>query len=512
MAGPPGEPRLRRRPLVFDTVALAAAGALHTLAFVHTAWWPLQMLAVALLAACVARASPRRAAFLGWVFGTAWLAAGTWWLFVSMHRYGGLPAWMAVLAVGLLAAALSLYLAAAMAGFARWRRGVPWRDALLFAAPWLLAELARAVIFTGFPWVAAGYAHLDAPLATLAPWIGVYGIGFVAAALSAWVVYAGFAGWRRLAVAAGVTTAALVGLAVAPVPTFTTATGTLSVSLLQGNIAQEEKFASEHQAAALEWHVGELLGADTRLVVAPETALPFFPQQLPEGFWPALTQRFAERGAYFLFGMPLGDYDSGYTNSAVGIAPGGAAYRYDKHHLVPFGEFIPTGFRWFTQMMNIPLGDFARGPVGAPPFVVGEQRVAPNICYEDLFGEEIAASFAAADRAPTILANLSNIGWFGDTIAVAQHLNISRMRTLEFERPMLRATNTGATAVVDHRGVVQASLPPYTRGVLVAEVTGREGLTPFARWTSAFWLWPLWGLGAVLPLVLRRPRRRRPGP
>ena len=162
--------------------------------------------------------------------------------------------------------------------------------------------------------------------------------------------------------------------------------------------------------------------------------------------------------------------------------------------------------------MNIPLGDFDRGALGAPAFAVDGQRVAPNICYEDLFGEEIAAGFTEAARAPTILVNLSNIGWFGDTIAVAQHLNISRMRTLEFERPMLRATNTGATAVIDHHGAVSASLKPYTRGVLEASVQGRDGLTPFARWASAFGLWPLWLLGAGVPLLLRALPRRNPQP
>src|SRR5439155_14208279 len=137
---------------------------------------------------------------------------------------------------------------------------------------------------------------------------------------------------------------------------------------------------------------------------------------------------------------------------------------------VPFGEFIPPGFKWFTRMMDIPLGDFNRGALNAPSFVVKGERIAPNICYEDLFGEELAARFADAAHAPTMFANLSNIGWFGDTIAIAQHLEISRMRTLEFQRPMLRATNTGATAVIDHTGRVTASLPRLTQGVLDAQV------------------------------------------
>ena len=200
-------------------------------------------------------------------------------------------------------------------------------------------------------------------------------------------------------------------------------------------------------------------------------------------------------------------FERGYTNSVAGLSSAGE-YRYDKYHLVPFGEFIPSGFRWFTAMMNIPLGDFARGVVDPPSFAVGAQRVAPNICYEDLFGEELARRFADPATAPTVLVNLSNIGWFGDTIATVQHLNISRMRALEFQRPMIRATNTGATAIVDHRGVVQAMLPPHTRGVLTGSVQGRDGITPFAWWAARAGLWPL-ALGALL-VVLAAAWRKRP--
>jgi apolipoprotein N-acyltransferase len=160
-------------------------------------------------------------------------------------------------------------------------------------------------------------------------------------------------------------------------------------------------------------------------------------------------------------------------------------------------------------MMNIPLGDFNRGALAQPSFTVKSERVAPNICYEDLFGEELAARFSDSAAAPTLFANLSNIAWFGDTIAVDQHLQISRMRTLEFERPMVRATNTGATAVIDHRGVVTASIAPHTQGVLDAVVEGRTGITPFARWAAALGLWPAWILGAGVVLLAWR-RRMRP--
>jgi apolipoprotein N-acyltransferase len=502
-------PAVPMRPLSFgfDLFLAAALGALQTAAFVYTEAWWLVLGCTGWIAWRAALSAPKRAAALGWCYGTAWLAAGVWWLFISMNRYGGLPAWMAALAVFGLCGVLSLYLAVAFAAFARWRCGRPALDAWLFASVWLLAELARGVILTGFPWVASGYAQVDGPLAMLAPWVGVYGIGFVQAGLAAWAALSFAQGARRWRGALVALAVLLIGSVAGPVST--RPTGTLSVTLLQGNVPQEEKFASDRQGEALEWHVTALLQAHTDLVVAPETAVPFLPQQMPDGFWPALQARFAAGRTHALFGVPLGDEAAGYTNSAVGFAPGRDEYRYDKHHLVPFGEFIPTGFHWFTRMMNIPLGDFRRGGLDQPSFVVGGERIAPNICYEDLFGEELAKRFADPARAPTMFANLSNIGWFGDTIAIDQHLNISRMRSLEFERPMLRATNTGATVVIDHRGHVTQSLKPGIRGVLEGVAQGREGLTPFAWWASRFGLWPLAALALLVLTASVAAKRRR---
>ena len=503
-----------RWPVLPDLLALAALGGLHSLAMVHTQAWWLQWAALSALAWRVARASPGRAAWSGLSFGTGWLAASIWWLFISMHRYGGLPAWMAALAVLLLSAFMALFLAAAMAGFARWRSGRVAPDALLFGAAWLLAELTRGALFTGFPWAASGYAHVDGPLAALAPWLGVYGIGFVAAAMAALVALPRTGGWRARAGPAGLVLLALAAAWLAGPAQFTRPGGTLRVTLLQGNVPQDEKFSLAHLPEALAWTREQLLAAGGDLVLGPETVVPLLPAQLDPAYWESLLAHFRQGRQAALFGLPLGDEALGYTNSAAGLSaasasqPGGF-YRYDKHHLVPFGEFIPFGFRWFTQMMNIPLGDFNRGPRVAPSFQVQGERVAPNICYEDLFGEELAARFADPASAPTILANVSNIGWFGETIAVAQHLHISRMRTLELQRPMLRATNTGATVVIDHRGVVTHALAPHSQGVLAGTVQGRTGITPFAWWAARFGLW----LPALLAsmLVLAAALRSRAG-
>jgi len=507
-------PPKRRLPLALALFGALVAGVAQALSIAlpgsgEPAWW-LQLLSLATLVALLPHAvSWRQAALLGWVFATAWLCATFWWLFISMHTYGGLAAPLAALAVLGLAAFLALYYAAACASFwALGRTQTSWA-AIIFVANWMLAELARNTWFTGFPWGAGGYAHVQGPLAALAPWVGVHGIGALAAAAAAGAALAvSQPGWRRVLLHALLPVAVLVLPLTLPAPQSASA-GTLGVALLQGNIPQDEKFqAGTGVVQALRWYGEQLGSATAALVVAPETAIPMLPQQLPGDYWQSLLARFATGDQAALVGVPMGSLKDGYTNSAIGIKPGAPPYRFDKHHLVPFGEFIPPFFRWFTELMNIPLGDFNRGDVGQPSFEWRGQRLAPNICYEDLFGEELAARFADPARAPTMFVNLSNIGWFGDSLAIDQHLQISRMRALEFARPMIRATNTGATAVIDHRGEVLLSLPRLTRGVLVADVEGRTGLTPYARWASHLGLWPFWGLGAAV-LVLAALLRRR---
>jgi len=486
----------------------------------------------------------------GWLFGLGWLAGTFWWLFISMHTYGGMAAPLAVAAVLALALALALYYALAAAVFAALAGGpLPERQpalcALGFAALWTLAELLRGTLFTGFPWGAGGYAHVDGPLAFLPRYVGVYGLGFAAAALAALPAVARHIAWRGRRARAACLLILLTGAGLwgwrwheleqrpPGQPPLVT-----EVTLLQGNIPQDEKFIPGTGVAdSLRWYGEQLRAASAPLVVAPETALPVLPRQLPDGYLAALAERFSRPGQAALLGIPLGDADSGYTNSVIGLAPGpaphgdapspgaarhplpqagegkerpaplegmelplplagegrgeGAPYRYDKRHLVPFGEFIPPLFQWFVRLMNMPLGDFNRGGANQPSFAWQGQRLAPNICYEDLFGEELAARFADPARAPTAFVNVSNIAWFGDSVAIDQHLQISRMRALEFERPMLRATNTGATAIIDDRGEVTHLLPRLTRAALTGRFEGRTQITPYARWVSLFGLWPL---------------------
>ena len=485
-------------------------------------WW-LQVVALAVLARALLQAnSAKQATWRAWLFSTAWMVGSIWWLYISMHTYGGLPAWLAAFAVLLLAGLLSLFYTLVSMLFRHVAVVNTAYTAIIFAACWLLAELARGTWLTGLPWGAVGYAHVDGPLSGLAAYLGVYGMSFVAAFFAMLLVQL----WRKPNGISSPTRKSLlnqsmiVTMLIAATylysktePSATYAhSAPLQVTLLQGNIPQNEKFIpGSGVATALSWYQEQLLKTSNRLVVAPETALPLRMAQLEPNYWKSITDHFNQAGGQqaALIGL-VGSRSDGYTNAVVGLKPNAQAnqsllqskpYQYDKAHLVPFGEFFPPFAQWFINMMNIPLGSFQRGNVLQAPFEWQGERLALNICYEDLFGEELAQRFANPAQAPTILVNVSNIAWFGNSVAIDQHLNIARMRSMELAKPTIRATNTGATAIIDAQGKVTHSLERHTRGVLLGEVTGNYNITPYAWVVSRFWLWP-WYLFAAIVIGL----------
>jgi apolipoprotein N-acyltransferase len=474
-------------PLIL-LIALVA-GAVNVFAFAPFGFWPLQIVTLALVFRLVTRASNAgRAALIGWAYSSGWIVCGVHWLYISMHRYGGMPGWMAALAVVLLGAGLGSLAGLALGGAIRLQQR--WQVArgatllLLLPSAWTLAEWSRGWLFTGFPWVSSGYAHSASPLAGFAPILGVYGLAWLSALIAG--SFALLPARKLPAVAALLLFVA--GAALKAIDWTTPHGAPLSVRLLQGNVPQDMKFAPEQLEATLALYHDMIVAQPADLIATPETALPLLSTQLPPDYLEHLEHFASQTGSHVMLGIPISDGPRQYANSVLGIDPaaGSKLYRYDKHHLVPFGEFIPLGAHWFVDMMQIPLGDFTRGALLQPPFAVKDQWILPNICYEDLFGEEIAAQLAAAASSgtpqATILLNASNIGWFGDSIAVPQHLQISQMRALETGRPMLRATNTGATAVIDPKGEVIAGLPPFKQGSLAATVQGYTGLTPYSRY------------------------------
>jgi len=354
----------------------------------------------------------------------------------------------------------------------------------LAPAAFVVCEWLRGWLFTGFPWIALGTSQVpDSPLAGYAPVLGMYGTSLAAAAAAALLVVLvrSFAMSRtRIVSIAALAALFAVGGAGRMVSWTEPAGPVLAVALLQGNVPQELKWRDDTRVATLLDYRRMIFAADAKVVVLPETALPDFWDQLPADYAASLAEHARLTGKDILAGTVERETRNGqrdYYNSVVRI--GGADFAtYRKRHLVPFGEFIPMGFHWVLAILHIPLSDFARGAAVQPALAAGGTKFGVAICFEDLFGEEMIDFLPEAQ----VLLNVSNLAWFGDSLAPEQHLQASQMRALETGRWMVRATNTGATAAIDERGRVVSRLPNVTRGTLIASVVPRTGSTPYSRW------------------------------
>jgi len=458
----------------------------------------------------------RVAALVGFAFGIGWFATGISWVYISMHEYGQMPAVLAALATLAFAAFLALYPALALWTAHRFVPRLDWRPLVAVPAAWAASEWLRGVLLTGFPWLASGYAHSDGLLAGYAPVGGVYGMTLLCALIAGAVVVALRGPRSQRLAAAGIAVVVLAGGAALRTVEWTQPIGPPTrVRLVQGNIPQDQKFTEQGVNRAHETYVGLLKRpGDFEFASAPESIYPLPLAVLPESVQRDLTDFVQTRNSALIFGIFVVESPGRYYNSAIGTTPGtGGFQRYSKRHLVPFGEFIPFGFRWFVDLMQMPIGDQERGAHFQAPMTVAGQRIAVNICYEDLFGAEIINAWRDpstgrridASRAPTILLNLSNLAWFNNSLALPQHLQISRLRALETGRPMLRATNTGATAIIDARGRVLAQLAFNTPGVLDGAVQAHTGDTPYLRFGDTL---ALGAIGLLLAFCAWRGRRR----
>jgi apolipoprotein N-acyltransferase len=531
---------------------LLALGLVHALSFAQgpLPMWSLPYVQVFTLAGLfylVKQATTtRQAAGRGFLFGIAHFALGFYWLYISMHEYGALAAPLAAAAVLALSAFEAIFIALACA--LAYRLSVKllaaplsWSGSLtlaaIWASSWTLFEWLRGTLFTGFPWLNIGYAHVEGVLAGWAPIIGVYGVAwlsaFAAAAIAA-LAYDKRQAWpdqdsRRFGPQASVAATLLFGLAgmgLAMLAWSTPDGKPLIMRLVQGNVAQSQKFDPRHIEQGINDYLA-LADLDPRapegaphIIVLPETVLPMLQDTVPDSLWQRWLDVSQRRNAHILLGIPLYDEREGkgrYTNSAIAfdaqtslsdLRAGTPSMRYDKQHLVPFGEFIPPGFRWFVNAMQIPLGDFTRGPVRQHLFPIQGQQISVNICYEDVFAEEIIQTVRDSTTmgpGASILVNISNLAWFGDSWALRQHLQIARMRALETARPIVRSTNTGMTAYIGPAGQVFAALKPMTAGVLDVEVQGMTGLTPYVRMGNLPVL--LLSIGILLAALARSRRR-----
>jgi apolipoprotein N-acyltransferase len=496
-------------PVLRGDLAAAAAGAMLAAAFPPLGWWPVAFLAPALLFLLWQDVSPARAAVRGAIFSVGLFAFGVWWLYIALASFGGMPPALAVVALLLFFLYLATFLAAA--GYLQARvfgASGAWKYLAVLPSLWVLAEWLRGWLLTGFPWLQVGYTQLATPLSGFAPIAGPYGVALAAAVCAGAIAL--MAKTRRvkigIAVLAGVVAS---GWGLSRVEWVVPKGQPLPVALVQGNIALQEKWAPSERSRIIDRYMTLTQAIDgVSLVVWPETAVPGWRAGFESEYAPALDALARERGFDLLLGLPEAEGNSSreYYNSAVALGGKGI---YRKRHLVPFGEFLPARplFGWLLDYLEIPLSDFSAGASGQKPMTLAGQQVAVSICYEFAFPQELRAAAASA----TVLVNLSEDAWYGDSSAMFQHDAMTRVLALSLGRPVARATNTGVSAVADHRGRTIAQAPVQSVHVLVATLQPMSGLTPYAvtgNWPAIF---VAAGALAVVAFASRR-AALRPGP
>jgi len=443
--------------------------------------------------------SPQTAWILGFSYGLGLYIVGIYWIYISLHDFGGMPWWFAGFCTFCLCAFMALFVA--LVGYFSKRGGY-----LMISVPvlWGLSDWVRSWIFTGFPWLTLGYSQVPhSPLAGFMPILGVYGVSVITAFLG--ILAASFftksqsAVWKRNTIVTIILIFISGGLL--KLVEWTTPIGKpFSASLIQGNIPQDMKWSPEEAQNTINQYLTMTKNSNSQLIILPETALPVIASQLDPSIKDAFTAHAKQKNGDILVGMvEYSEKTQEYFNSALsfGSAPD---QTYRKNHLVPFGEFIPLKmvFGWiYRDWLNMPLSDLSRGGTHQRPIQFDHQKVAVNICYEDVFGEEIIRQLPAA----TLLVNMSNDAWYGQSYAADQHMQFSQARALETGRYMLRATNTGATAAIDHHGYVLAHAPHDVKITLDVQAQGYIGSTPYVRWGN----WPFILLSLIgLVFVWRR--------
>ena len=489
---------------LFQFAAPYLLGAFAVLAFAPFYMFPAAILSLAGLFYLWLKTDSAKAAFkLGFQFGLGLYVIGIYWIYISLHDFGGMPWWFAGFSTFCLCAFMALFVG--LVGYLSKRFGF-----IIISAPvlWGLSDWVRSWIFTGFPWLTMGYSQVPhSPLAGYMPVIGVYGVSvitaFVAAIVAYWLAKADLTIiFKRNAIAALVLTLVAGGLLKA-VEWSTPIGKPISVALIQGNISQSTKWSPQTAQNTINTYIDLATQSRAQLIVLPETALPVISSQIDPSIIDTLTNHAKQNNGDMIVGLvelrnsaEPNEKNGEYFNSAFsyGTAP---TQSYAKNHLVPFGEFIPLKqiFGWiYRDWLNMPLSDLSRGGAYQKPMQLANQKVAVNVCYEDVFGEEIIQQLPAA----TLLVNISNDAWYGKSYAADQHMQFSQARALETGRIMLRATNTGATAAIDPHGYVFAHAPHDVKTTLNVQAQGYTGTTPYVRWGN----WPFIGFSfAVLGLL-----------
>ena len=439
----------------------------------------------------------KQATLLGYAFGLGVMGFGVFWLHISIAQFGGVSLLLAIAATGLFIAVIAVYFAL-FAGLLRITRHK--NIFMLGAAPllWMLVEWLRSWLLTGFPWLSIGYSQIDLPLAGYAPIFGVFGLGALVL-LSAGLLNLWRQGWPVIAVLV-----LWFGGWVLDQKEWTEPGGeSFQASVLQGNIAQKDKWKRSQRAETRRRYLEMTQQVkNSRLVVWPETAIPAFDTEVEDSWLQPIHTRMQQQQRDLLTGIVVQKADGRYYNAMISLGVSGRA-QYLKRHLVPFGEYLPFKAMLAPVLgfMQIPMSDFSMGSHEHKPLMsLAGHQAGISICYEDAFGSEVLRALPEAGY----LINASNDAWFGDSLAPHQHLQMARMRALEAGRYLLRATNTGISAIIDHRGIVQRRAENFTQATLTAQIQTRTGVTPYTHWGDVPLLLGALGLLLILWFVGRR--------
>ncbi len=464
------------------------AGMLLPLAFAPFSFFPLAVISPAILFYLYLRLSIRRATLAGFVFGLGFFGVGVSWVYVAFHDFGNTPVLISAMMTAIFVSVLALY--PALQSFLsvyllhklrlRTQENIEKRALLLlFPALWGLTEWVRGWLFTGFPWLNLGYSQTDTPLAGYAPVLGVYGLSLLLALSAGLLVLM----WlKRDSAKVSLVFFILIWLAGFLLGKYewTSISGkAVSVSLVQGNVPQITKWDPVMIQARLDTYARlSREHWDSDLIVWPENAMTTFYNDLVDSYFTPLLQEARANNTDLIIGAPLMDDDGERYYSSL-ISLGDESIIYNKRHLVPFGEFIPLQdlLRGIVGFFDLPMSGFSRGERHQPPLHAAGELLAPSICYEDAFGEELIDFLPQAG----LLVNGSNNAWYGDSFAPHQHLQISRMRSLETGRDLLRATTNGISAIVDARGRILQRSAQFEAEVISGQVQPRTGATPYVR-------------------------------
>ncbi|MES9846441.1 MAG: apolipoprotein N-acyltransferase [Candidatus Sedimenticola sp. PURPLELP] len=456
------------------------AGALAVPAFAPFSLFPLALVAVVIIFLLWQDASPRQALLDGLAFGLGLLGFGVFWMHISIDQFGNVGTALAILITLGFILLMALYYG--LVGWAACRLTPAGSIHRMLVIPllWVLVEWLRGWVLTGFPWLAMGYSQIESPLAGLAPLLGVYGVslGVTLSAAGLALVLSG-AVKQRWGVLTPVILLWLSAGLLLQLNWTASSGGSLSVSMIQGNVAQEAKWKRENLQPTLALY-GELTrqhwGSD--LIIWPETAVPAFAHQIDKHYLTPLESAARRNESALLMGIPVWHGDEKQYYNAM-LALGEERDRYYKRHLVPFGEFMPLKglLKPLIDWLQIPMSDFTPGNGERPLLKFGGYPVGVSICYEDAFGDEMIQALPDA----AFLVNASNDAWFGDSLAPHQHLEIARMRALEAGRYLLRSTNTGISAIVGPKGELVTASPAFEKYVLTGEILPMEGATPYVR-------------------------------